>query len=554
MQDKNTETCMIQMVPDGKAIQATKGQPLFETLVHTGTILRSDCGGNGRCGKCLVQISNLSTENISSPSDAELQLLGEKGLKEGFRLACQATALNDLLIEIPDKSLLNPEVSSKGPMLLPEHMYPKEPFIHISKNYGLAVDLGTTTIAVYLCDLDSGKVVSSISVRNPQAMFGDDVMSRISVVINNSSNLTRLQNMAVKAIQWCVTSLCESMHINDPVCIKTAVVVGNSTMIHLFVNENPSSLGTFPYEPRFIEEKTFKAETVGFSFNPCAEIVTLPLISGYLGSDIVAAALATELGESAPGTMLVDIGTNGEVMLMGKNQILAASCATGPAFEGAAIKHGMHAVSGAIDAVKFDKETGSVTCSVIQKDPHTTVQASGICGSGVVSAIAELYRNGFLSGSGQLNPNSGSPGIRYDKNGILEFELVPAQLSQTERAITLTQKDIRAIQLAKGALITGMKLLCDKTDFNVPKRLLLAGAFGTFIDIEDAKIIGMFPDLPKSDVTGVGNAAGAGAVLSLFDPSLRTKARGLAQSTIVVDLACVPKFEKTFLNALPFPE
>ncbi|MCJ7626643.1 MAG: ASKHA domain-containing protein, partial [Anaerolineaceae bacterium] len=521
---------------------------------NAGTILGSDCGGNGRCGKCLVRIPNLSMESISSPADVELQLLGEKGLKDGFRLACQATVLNDLLIEIPDTSLLNAEVSSKGPMLLPEHMYSKEPFTHISESYGLAVDLGTTTIAVYLCDLDSEKVAGSISVRNPQAIFGDDVMSRISAVIDNSSNLTRLQNMVVKAIQWCVTSLCQSMHINETGCIKNAVVVGNSTMIHLFVGENPSSLGAFPYEPRFIEEKTFKAETVGFSFNPYAEIFTLPLISGYLGSDIVAAALATELGKSNPGTMLVDIGTNGEVMLMGKNQLLAASCATGPAFEGAAIKHGMHAVSGAIDAVKFDKETGSVICSVIQKDPHTTVQPSGMCGSGVISAVAELYRNGFLSGSGQLNSNSGSPYIRYDENGILEFELVPAQLSQTGRAITLTQKDIRAIQLAKGALITGMKLLCDKTDFKVPKRLLVAGAFGTFIDVEDAKAIGMFPDLPKNNVTGVGNAAGAGAVLSLFDPSLRAKARELAHSTIVVALATMPNFEKTFISALAFPE
>ncbi|MBW2179488.1 MAG: DUF4445 domain-containing protein [Deltaproteobacteria bacterium] len=545
--------CVIRILPEGKSIQADEGQLLIEALVGAGMILRFDCGGNGRCGKCQVRIPELSSESFSPPTDAECRMLGEKNLSDGYRLACQATVLNDLEVNIPESSLLSPEVSGKGPLLLPDDMVSTAPSRLESAHYGLAVDLGTTTIAVYICDLDSGKVAGSISVRNPQAMFGDDVMSRISAVADHSKNLARLQKVVVKAIEWSVASLCRSMRIDDPENIKTAVVVGNSTMIHIFVGEDPSPIGAFPYTPRFIEEKMFKAEEIGFSFNPSAEIFTLPLISGYLGSDIVAAALAAELGKCVAGAMLVDIGTNGEVMLLGENGLWATSCATGPAFEGAAIRHGMQAVSGAIDAVDIERKSGRATCSVIQPDGHTHKQPSGICGSGVISAVAELYRKGFLSSDGRFNTDSGSNSFRHDEDGLLEFDLVPAQSSQTGNPITITQKDIRAIQLAKGALITGMELLCAETGLTVPKQLMIAGAFGTFIDAKDANTVGMFPDLNKDSVRSVGNAAGAGAVLSLLDPSLRSTARELARSTTVLDLASTPDFEKTFIKALAFP-
>jgi uncharacterized 2Fe-2S/4Fe-4S cluster protein (DUF4445 family) len=325
-------------------------------------------------------------------------------------------------------------------------------------------------------------------------------------------------------------------------------------MIHLFTGENPSSIGIFPYAPLFVEEKTFKAGSIGFEFNSSADIFMLPLISGFLGSDIIAAALATEMDSAAPGTMLADIGTNGEVMLIGKNGIFATSCATGPAFEGATIRHGMHAVSGAIDAVKIDKVSGGVTCSVIQKYPDTIGLPSGICGSGVVSAVAELYRVGLVSGDGRINVNSGSPLIRYDETGVLEFELVSSEKSETRKAITVTQKDIRAVQLAKGALLAGMKILCAEAGLTVPKKLLVAGAFGEFINKKDALTIGMLPGLPEENITVIGNGAGAGAVLALFNPALRGKARELARTVKVLDLASMPEFQNVFLNSLQFPE
>ena len=554
MQNSNTEKYTISILPDGKPIRVGKEESLLEALTGNGILLRSDCGGKGLCGKCLVRISESSLKSVSTPEDAEAQILGQKDLKAGYRLACMVKALSDLSVEIPDNSLLSPEVFQKAPMILLKPI----PFLALpvagsANRYGLAIDLGTTTIAVYLCDLVFGKVAGSISVRNPQTMFGDDVISRIGIVAENSGNLIRFQNMAVQAIEWGVAALCRSSNI-DPEHIRSAVVVGSSTMIHLFAGVNPSSIGVFPYAPPFVDDKTFKAGSVGFEFNPSAEILTLPLISGFLGSDIVAAALATEMDKAAAGTMLVDIGTNGEVMLKSENGLFATSCATGPAFEGAAIRYGMHAASGAIDAVKIDRKNAAVTYSVICKNPNAVCLPAGICGSGVVSAVAELYRIGLVSSNGRLQSNSGLPLIRENETGMLEFELVSAEKSETRKAITLTQKDIRAVQLAKGALLAGMTMLCAAAGLAAPKKLLVAGAFGANINKKDALTIGMFPDLPEDNLTGVGNAAGAGAVLALFNPALRDKAKELARSVTVIDLAILPEFQKIFLDSLSFPK
>jgi len=553
MRNSNTENYTISILPDGKSVRAGKQEKLLEALTGNGILLRSDCGGKGLCGKCLVRLSESSRKSVSAPEDAEALNLGKNDLQAGYRLACRVTALNDLSVEIPYSSLLSPEVVEKSPMILPKPI----PFLTLpaagsAKRYGLAIDLGTTTIAVYICDLVFGKIAGSISVRNPQAMFGNDVISRIGVVAENSENLIRLQKMAVQAIEWGVTALCRSSHI-DPGHIQSAVVVGNSTMIHLFAGVNPSSIGVFSYAPLFVEAKTFQAGSVGFEFNPSAEIFTLPLISGFLGSDIVAAALATEMVKAADGTVLIDIGTNGEVLLKSKNGLFATSCATGPAFEGATIRHGMQAISGAIEAVKIDRKNGAVTCSVICKNPDAVCLPAGICGSGVVSAVAELYRVGLISRNGRLQSNSGLPLIRDDETGMLEFELVSAEKSETGKAITMTQKDIRAVQLAKGALLAGMTMLCAAAGMTLPKRILVAGAFGVNINKNDALTIGIFPDLPEENITGIGNAAGAGAILALFNPELRDKARELARAVTVVDLATLPEFQKIFLDSLSFP-
>ncbi|MBW1711150.1 MAG: DUF4445 domain-containing protein, partial [Deltaproteobacteria bacterium] len=362
-----------------------------------------------------------------------------------------------------------------------------------------------------------------------------------------------LQKMVVRAIEWGAVSLLKSNQIDDE-SIRKMVVVGNSTMMHLFLAEDPSSLGVSPYHPKFVEERISKADILRFRFYDAVNVLTLPLISGFLGSDIVGAALATGIKNTDNGTMLIDVGTNGEVMLRGNRELLGTSCATGPAFEGATLRHGMPAVSGAIDAVKIDPEKGHVSCSLIQNNPERPKKAAGICGSGVVSAVAELLRAGILSESGRFNSDLRHPNICAGEDGVLEFVLASSGDTETNRPITLTQKDIRAVQLAKGALITGIELLCREMALDRPKKLLVAGGFGSYLNKEDAMTIGMFPRLPEDDIQVVGNAAGEGAVLALLYSDFRRKAKELAETTRVVDLAADPAFQETFFGSLIYPE
>jgi uncharacterized 2Fe-2S/4Fe-4S cluster protein (DUF4445 family) len=413
------------------------------------------------------------------------------------------------------------------------------------------VDLGTTTIALYLCDLNLGKVAASISLRNPQVMLGDDVMSRITAVSQRPGTLRRLQKMAVKAMEWGVGSLCRSSDV-DPLTIATMVIVGNSTMIHMFLGKDPTSIGVFPYDPLFKAEQCVTAGSLGLTFNPDAEVRTLPLISGFLGADIVGATLAADLGNQAEGTLLADVGTNGEIIFLGKDGFSATSCATGPAFEGASIRHGMHAISGAIDAVKVDAQTGKAVCSVIQKNPKQPKKVSGLCGSGVVSAVAELYRAGLILEDGRFNTEAAPELFQYEDE-LPEYILAPGEETLSGKAVTLAQKDIRAIQLAKGALYAGIQMLCNEKGYDLPSRLLIAGAFGSYIEKEDALAIGMFPALPADRIEIVGNAAGAGAVLTLFDDDYREKAQKLAQETEVLELALHPDFQDIFIKSLAFP-
>jgi uncharacterized 2Fe-2S/4Fe-4S cluster protein (DUF4445 family) len=307
---EKTELYTIQLLPGNRKTQAVSEQTLLEALIGAGILLRADCGGKGVCGKCLIRISDETREQLSPVSKEEAALLGETDIRDGYRLACKATATGDISIEIPARSRLTPEVGQKGPIILPKALSAPTDLGNRSDPYGLAIDLGTTTIALYLCDLRNGTVAATLSVRNPQAMFGDDVMSRIGTITRHENALQRLQKMAVKAIEWGLEALCHTAGI-DPKTIGTAVVVGNSAMIHILVGESPASIGVYPYDPSFVEARTFKAKTIGLTLIPSAEIHTLPLVAGFLGADIVAAALATDLDEMPVGTMLVDVGTNG---------------------------------------------------------------------------------------------------------------------------------------------------------------------------------------------------------------------------------------------------
>jgi uncharacterized 2Fe-2S/4Fe-4S cluster protein (DUF4445 family) len=535
-----------------RTIQTRPGFTLTEALVSAGIMLRSDCGGRGRCGKCLVQAKAMEPGALSAPDESESKSLGDERLAAGLRLACRATISKDVSLDFPEESLLSPEVVQKGLPLLPERLKKMATGAgrRIPADFGVAIDLGTTTIAVYLCDLRESAIIGSTSARNPQAIFGDDVISRISTVRNDAGTLPRLQTLAISAIDWAIAALCRRAQVG-PESVGAMVAVGNSTMIHLLLGEDPSSIGVFPYSPQFVEARSLAAGSIGFKFNPAAGLRTLPLISGYLGADIIGAALAADLVRETPGTLLVDVGTNGEIIFLSESGLAAASCATGPAFEGAAIRHGMQATSGAIDSVAFNPQRGCLDYTVIQSASARS-KAAGICGSGVINAVAELLRAGIISRSGRFDANSGSPCLKTGENVAAEFEIVSASASRTGRPITITQADVRAVQLAKGALRTGIDLLCRERGVERPSKILLAGAFGSYINKADALEIGMFPEMEERRIATIGNAAGAGAVLVLFDESGFERAREMAQATRVLDLASHPDFQETFIRSLSF--
>ena len=543
----------IHLKSDGQKIPVEKDQTVLEALIGAGIFLRTDCGGKGGCGKCRVKLAAGTPQNAAAPDESEVKILGKFDSSNDVRLACRLRVSGDITLEIPETSRLSAEVAQKGlPTLFDKLADIKKPAVG-RDSYGLAVDLGTTTIAVYLCNLNKATVTASTSARNPQTLFGDDVMSRIGAIRLEPAQLARQQKMAVKAIEWGINSLCRSTGV-DPAEIQKMIVVGNSTMVHIFTGENPSSIGVFPYTPQFVEEKSIRAGSIGFRFNPDLETRTLPLITGFIGADIVSAALASDLLQAAPGTMLVDVGTNGEIMFWGKDGLLATSCATGPAFEGAAISHGMHAVSGAIDGVQIDPNSGQTICSLIQQNPAKPQKPSGLCGTGVISTVAELYKAGLVLKDGAFDPQADTPYLRQAENQPAEFILVPAENTQDGRPVTFTQNDVRAIQLAKGALRTGIDLLCREAGMESPTKLLVAGAFGSFINRKDALAIGMFPRIAEDKIEVVGNAAGAGAILALFDEGLSSRASELARITRVLDLSTHPDFQDTFVNSLAFPD
>jgi uncharacterized 2Fe-2S/4Fe-4S cluster protein (DUF4445 family) len=536
-----------------QTVEAQPGAVLMEALVAAGFLLRSDCGGRGRCGKCMVRVVHSEPGALSAAPETEREFLGADRLAAGYRLACCAQVFGEAAIEIPPESRLAAEVVQKGlPVLLSKlQAMPPAAFKSPSARYGLAIDVGTTTLAVYLCDRRQRSIVGSTSARNPQSIFGDDVISRIHAVRTDPSALPRLRKMTVSAIEWAMSALCRRFGV-DPRAVGEMVAVGNSTMIHLLLGEDPSSIGVFPYTPRFSEDRIVGAGSIGLELNPSARLRTLPLISGYLGADIVSAALAADLGHRAVGTLLVDVGTNGEIIFLADRGLAATSCATGPAFEGACIRHGMQATSGAIDAVRFRPEKGRLDYTVIKTADGKKKKAAGICGSGVISVVAELLRAGVISKSGSYNKEFDAAGLRPGGNDILEFEIVPAGQALNSHPITFTQADVRAVQLAKGALRAGIDLLCRQNGMSRPQKILLAGAFGSYISRADALELGMFPEMPIDDIEVVGNAAGAGAVLALLDESCFERAREMVRTVRVLDLSAHPDFQNTFVAALTF--
>ncbi len=423
---------------------------------------------------------------------------------------------------------------------------------------GLAVDIGTTTLAVYLCDLSSGDVLSVAAGLNPQSVWGADIISRIAYCSQNTDGLARLQNAVVTAIQELAEQAVRSsgVQLED---VVDCVWAGNSVMLHLALGMNPASLGESPFTPQFWEALDLPASQVGLRLNPAARLHVLPLIAGYVGADAVAAILAAELHLREELTLLVDAGTNGELALGNRHGLVCTSSPTGPAFEGGNITFGVRAVRGAIERVRIDPSTRQVRFKVIgdplwvDEQRASPVPAVGICGSGILEAVAEMATAGLLLPSGRFNPQASSPAWGRTEKGELVFVLAKSQQSASGKPIYLTQADIRAVQLAKAALRSGCDFLLKAQAVHQPQRIVLTGAFGSMLDPQRAMRIGMIPSLPLRQVQAVGNAAGEGACLALLNRRKREEARQIARQTRHVVMPTDPSFQEHFVAALAFP-
>lgn len=432
---------------------------------------------------------------------------------------------------------------------------------YVESLYGLAVDVGSTTIAAHLCDLQTGAVLATEAMMNPQVRYGEDLLSRVSYAMTEAQGLQRLNRAVIRALNELAAAAAGTAGIK-PNEITDVVLVGNSVMHHLLLGLDPVELGQLPFALATYDPVDIKARELGLkAVHPGAMVHILPCIAGYVGADNVGVLLAEQTHLDDKITLIVDIGTNAEILLGTRDWMLSASSPTGPAFEGAHITHGQRAAAGAIERVRIDPQTGAVRYKVIgdprwsdELETGETLRPTGICGSGIIEVVAELFMAGLLDKSGRFVPEADrlNPRIRY-AGRTAELVLAPADETAGGKEIVVTQADIRAVQLAKGALYAGVRLLLNRRGIERVDRIKLAGAFGSYIDPLHAMIIGLIPDCDLSQVIAIGNAAGDGARIALLNVERRAAARRAARSVEYVETASLAVFQDTFVDALALP-
>ncbi len=428
--------------------------------------------------------------------------------------------------------------------------------------YGLAVDLGSTTIAAHLCDLQTGEVVASSGVMNPQIRFGEDLMSRVSYSMMNAGGAAEMTAAVREGMNALFTQVSTEAEI-DKVLIVDAVFVCNPVMHHLFLGIDPFELGQAPFALTTSDSLRLRADDLDLNIHPSARIYILPCIAGHVGADAAAVALSEAPDKSEDLVLVVDVGTNAEILLGNKEKVLACSSPTGPAFEGAQISSGQRAAPGAIERVEIDPVTKVPRFRVIGSDIWSDEDGfdeaiagsgvTGICGSGIIEMVAEMRLAGIVDGPGLIGSPEQTGAANCFLDGRTYSFLVYDATENGGPKITVTNRDIREIQMAKAALYSGARLLMDK--FNVDKvdRVVLAGAFGAHISPKHAMVLGMIPDAPLDKVTSAGNAAGTGARIALLNREARTEIEATVRAIHKIETAIEPRFQEHFVNASAIP-
>ena len=430
------------------------------------------------------------------------------------------------------------------------------PGAEVSHSLGIAIDVGTTTLAAFLCDLATGELLGKASRMNPQIGYGEDVLARISYAMTEEKGREKLQQAMLEAISVLAEEMTAKIG-REALEVDEIVLVYNTAMHHFTLGMEPKHMGRSPFVPAVSVPLDIKARDLGVKINPAGNIHSLPVEAGFVGPDNVAVLIAEEPYRSNSIKLIIDIGTNGEIDLGNKDRLLSTSCATGPALEGAQIAFGMRAAPGAIERVEIDPETKEPRYKVIGEDkwyPELKVTgAQGICGSGIIDVVAELHRAGIISKAGRINGRLETPRVRKDESGKLQYVLAWAEETAIHKDIVITQGDIRAVQLAKGAIYVGARYLMEKYGCDHVDEVILAGAFGSYINKRSAMALGLFPDCDPEKVKAVGNAAGDGARLALLDVEKRREAARVARQVEFVETAVEPDFQARFMEALSIP-
>ncbi len=547
---------------DGDATQfeMNKEQNLYQGLAEKA-LLDAPCGGLGSCGKCRVRILNADT----AWQETEQDFFSEEELYEGWRLACLHAVETDLTIELPPEEpagdiissgylrefKIEPGISksldSNGNTLVwaGRELAGRETGDSRNRLWGLAIDIGTTTVVASLVDLSTARELTSVSCLNGQKAFGQDVMSRIQYAISNNNGTVILQKTIQKDLKNLIRgaiSRCSRDLFAAEEDIYDITVAGNTTMIHLLAGINPSPLGKSPYLPSFSGPLILKAaQDLGLPVSRHCQVYCLPAVSAFVGGDITAGILACGIHNDPRNILFIDIGTNGEMVLSRKGQLTSCSCAAGPALEGMNISCGVRAARGAIDEVEL-RGAGAdieVEYSVIGDSPPV-----GLCGSGLLALVAELLRQGILHKSGRLQDHPLVEKAAGKKRFIID----------QEKGLFLTQQDIRQVQLAKGAILSGIQTMVQANNLSLGEidEILVAGQFGAHLKAESLTGAGILPKELENRISYVGNTAKSGAYLCLLSCQERETAQKIAQDIGYIELTQVPGFESLFAQAMHF--
>jgi uncharacterized 2Fe-2S/4Fe-4S cluster protein (DUF4445 family) len=597
--------------PSGKGVRVPTGVSVFDAASWNGIAIDSTCGGHGTCKKCKVQI----LEGDVPVGRLDTRAFSTEELKDGWRLACISNATTDLRINVPPLTtrpkaatvgagrqvILRPSIQKRhitmaDPSLadqrsdiarvldeitdLTEHVDPHllrdlprvlraadfdvtavvvddllvaiEPGDTTARLYGIACDLGTTTVVATLLDLSTGTPMAVASMLNKQQPFGSDVISRISATMLDPGALEKLQLLAHETLGELAVEVCAEAGV-DPREIYEVALAGNATMIQIALGIDPEPLGVAPFILATQSYPTLLASELGFALHPRARAFLFPALGAYVGGDIIAGALATGMDRDKRLRLFIDIGTNCELILGDGERLIATAAPAGPAFEAASIKCGMRAAAGAIEVVVIDDD--GIRLQVIGD-----AEPVGICGSGLVDAVAELVRIGIIDGSGRFVSSERAADLRPDLAPLLtevngERVFVLAQPNDGSRPVFLSQRDVRELQFAKAAISTGWKLLVEEFGAQPSdiQQVLLAGSFGTYLSARNAIRIGLVPDIPALRVVSAGNVAGEGAKMALLSGPERHGAAALLQEIDYLELSDRTDFNDRFVDELAFP-